>query len=98
MYSTPSAIAVRSSSQPLLLAAGVLAAVGLPPAGDHHRAGAIGHQPLDVHLAADVIHAQLDELRPLLDQVPVFGHDVTVPAATYADANHGWKKGLGIGD
>ena len=83
--------------QPLLLRAGVLAAVGRPPAGNDDRAGAIGRQSLDVRLAADVIHAQLDELRALFDEVPVFGQCVTVTAATYADANHGRKEGLGIG-
>ena len=76
---------------PLLFAAGPLAAVVLAAAGDDHRRRAIGQQSLEVHLAVDVVEPQLDQLRPLLNQVPMLGDHVAVAAAGDADANHGWR-------
>ena len=88
-YSTPSAIAARNSnSRCSSVPANFPPSTG-PAAGDHDRAGPIGHQPPDVHLAVDVVQSQFDQLRALVDQVPMFRNDVPVPAATNADANHG---------
>ncbi len=50
--------------QPRLLGPLPAAAIDLPAAGDDHRRGPIGQQPLEVHLAVDVIQAQLDQLGP----------------------------------
>jgi len=36
----------------------------------------------------DKLQAELDELRPLLDQVAILGDHVAVPPATNANANH----------
>ena len=82
--------------QPLLLAAGELPAVDRAAAGDDHRAGPVGHQPPQVHLAVDVVQPQFDQLGALVDQVPMFGNHVPMPAAANADANHG--EGRGVGD
>ncbi len=79
----------------LLLAAGELPAVGGPAASDDHRAGPVGHQPLQVHLAVDVVQPQFDQTGALVDQVPILGDHVPVPAAANADANH--KRGEGLG-
>ncbi len=73
---------------PLLLRARPFAAVGRAAAGDDHRAGPIGEQPLEVDVPVDVVQSQFDQLGPLLDQVPVFGDHVPMPAAADADANH----------
>ncbi len=45
-----------------------------------------------VHVAVDVVEPQLDQLGPLLNQVPVLGDHVPVPAAGNADANHGNRR------
>ena len=74
--------------QPLLFGAGVFSALRRAAAGDDDRAGPVGHQPLDVHFAVDVVHAEFDELGALFDQVPVFGDHVTMSAAADADADH----------
>ena len=46
-------------------------------------------QTFEIHFAGDVIQAELDELGPLFDQVPVLGDHVAVTPATNANANHG---------
>ena len=79
-----------------------LAAVALAAAGDDHRRGPIGQQPLQVHFAVDVVQPQLDQLGALLDQVAMLGDHVAVTAAGDADANHGidetpetWNERIG---
>ncbi len=52
---------------PLLFAADELAAVGAAAAGDNHRTGPVGHQPPQVYVAVDVVQAELDQFRSLVD-------------------------------
>ena len=75
--------------QPVLLVAGEAAAVGFPPAAYQHRRRAVGQQPRDVHLAADIVQAQLDQSGTLLDQVPMLGKNHLVTTTANADADHG---------
>ena len=93
-YSTPSAMAVRSSS----CRCSSLPA-NFPPSTVRrqvidHRAGPVGHQPPQVHVAVDVVQPQFDQPGALVDQVPVLGDHVSVPAAANADADHG--EGVGV--
>ena len=87
-YSTPSAMAVRSS---------ISRVCSVPASGRRRPArrqvmitgrGPLGQQPLEVHLAVDVIQPQLDQLGALLDEVLVLGDHVPVAAAADADAEH----------
>ena len=75
--------------RPLLLAAGELAAVGRPPAGDDHRARPVRHQPPEVDFSVEVVQPQLDQAGALIDQVPILRDHVPMPAAANAYADHG---------
>ena len=85
---------------PRFFTAVVLAAVLLAADGDDHRAGPVGQDAFQIDLAVDVIQPQLDKLRPLLDQMLMFGENVAMPPAGDADTDHifrtraGWENGI----
>jgi hypothetical protein len=78
--------------QPLLLGAGVLAAVPLAANGHHHGRGPVLQEPCQVHFALQVIEAQLNELRALFHEVPVLGDHRAVPPAANAHADHAVRR------
>ena len=88
-YSTPATIACRRSISRVFLVFCPAAAVLFAAAGDDHRAGPLGQEPLEIRRRHQEVEPQLDQLAALLGQVLVLGDQMPMPAAADGDAEQG---------